>query len=87
MAKSPKQSDGALLRWVTILGVVAMIGGWIWNAASMSTALQENCNTDKQVHAELQQRGVQNREDILTLKSDVRYIREGIDDIKKELKQ
>ena len=82
-----KERNGTVTKWATVIGVLALCSGWIWNAATISGNLKTNIAEDVIVHNKLQQTAVQNREDIINLQADLRYIRKGIDDIKGELKK
>lgn len=82
-----KERNGTTRKWMTGIGVLVLGGGWIWNAAILSRNLSVNVEDDVVTHGKLQALGTQNREDIINMKSDIRYIKEGIDEIKKELKK
>ena len=74
-------------KWATVMGILALAGGWLWNAATLSRNLSVNIAEDSAVHTKLQTTATENRESIIVLQSDLKYIREGIDEIKRELKK
>jgi hypothetical protein len=76
-----KERNGMITKCLAIAGVLALLAGWIWNAATMSSALNANLKADEATHPKVQQ----NREDILTMQSDVRYIKLGIGRIEEKL--
>jgi len=82
-----KERNGTITKWATVAGILALCGGWLWNAAILSGNLKKNIETDADVHAKMQTIGTQNREAIITLQADLKYIKEGIDEIKREMKK
>ena len=74
-------------KWWAMFGGLMFTGAaLVWNAAVLSTSvskeLSTNTNVDQVMHQALQQQATLNREAILMLQGDVRYIRESVDEIK-----
>jgi len=82
-----KERNGTVTKWATVIGILALGGGWLGNAFTIRENLKTNIAEDLVVHNKLQQSAVQNREAIINLQADLRYIREGIDEIKGEIKK
>lgn len=76
-----KERNGTIVKWLAILGIAGLLGGWIWQAAIQSGALEANTRDDAEIHPKV----LENREDILIIQSDLRYIRKGVDDIQRKL--
>jgi len=82
-----KERNGIITKWATVIGILALCGGWIWNAATIHGNLKTNIADDVIVHDKLQQTSLQNHDDIINLKADILYIKEAVDEIKGELKK
>lgn len=78
-----KTSLNGWTKWIMIaLALVLAVAGWVWNAS----AINSRVNTVSKENAEDHPKIDENHEDIVKLQSDVTYIKEGVDEIKKELK-
>jgi hypothetical protein len=71
-------------KWVAIFVVIALaVGGWIWNAATVYSKVEQVCGENAEVHPRVQE----NREDILTMKATLTHIKEAVDRIDTKLEQ
>lgn len=80
------KSNGTLWKWISAAGIITLILTCVWQAAIMSRDLNKNCEDDAAKHQVLQQQATINREAILKIETKLEYIIEGVDEIKKELK-
>jgi hypothetical protein len=49
-----KERNGVITKCLAIAGVLALLAGWIWNAATMSSALNANLKADEATHPKVQ---------------------------------
>lgn len=76
--------NGNLKWFITfIVSTGLIIAAWIWQASAVCSKVNANVAEDKEVHTKLSNETKQNREDILEMKKDISYIRQGIDDLRK----
>ena len=79
-----KTSLNGNAKWIAVIvGLLLAAGGWVWNAAIMCEKVETNTRDDAKVHPQVRE----NHDDILELKKDVSYIRNGVDEIRAELKK
>lgn len=81
---TPKIKNGNLKWWLAfILSTGMIVGAWIWNSSAVYSQLNANIAEDEKTHNKLTQETKQNREDILEMKKDITYIRQGIDELRR----
>jgi len=70
-------------KWIMIaLALVLAIAGWVWNASAINSKVNVVCKENLVDHPKIHK----NHDDIVKLQADVTYIKEGVDEIKQELK-
>ncbi len=79
MAKN--NSVKRIVAWVSVIVLLLTLGGILWAAASQNQRLETTCVEQTNIRTKVNK----NEKDIVELKTDVKYIRKGIDRIEKKL--
>jgi hypothetical protein len=81
------QRKNDVVKWLGILiTVIVLVIGGIKTASVLAYRVEENDKIDKEEHTKLDGYARENRENILKIQTDIAYIKQGVDEIKQQVK-
>ncbi len=81
------QKNGNMVKWAGILiTIILTLITYIGYAKVLAYRVEQNDIRDKEEHSKLEDYAKMNRENILKMQSDIAYIKQGVDEIKTQVK-